>query len=45
MPLYLLLVMKFYQGRTQDKNVAFISNWLNSKCGISVEEGKNNTRY
>jgi|TARA_B110000211_G_scaffold212647_1_gene252462 molybdenum cofactor synthesis domain-containing protein len=25
-------------GRTQDKNVAFISNWLNSKCGISVEE-------
>ena len=25
-------------GRTQDKNIAFISNWLNSKCGISVEE-------
>ena len=25
-------------GRTQDKNVVFISNWLNSKCGISVEE-------
>ena len=25
-------------GRTQDKNVAFISNWLNSKCGISVDE-------
>ena len=21
-----------------DKNVVFISNWLNSKCGISVEE-------
>ena len=25
-------------GRTQDKNVAFISNWLNSRCGISVNE-------
>ena len=25
-------------GRTQDKNIAFISNWLNSKCGISVSE-------
>jgi len=25
-------------GRTQDKNVAFISNWLNSNCGIAVEE-------
>ena len=25
-------------GRTQDKNIAFISNWLNSKCGISVNE-------
>ena len=25
-------------GRTQDKNVAFISNWLNSNCGITVEE-------
>ena len=25
-------------GRTQDKNIAFISNWLNAKCGISVEE-------
>ena len=25
-------------GRTQDKNVTFISNWLNSKCGISVKE-------
>ena len=24
--------------RTQDKNVTFISNWLNSKCGISVNE-------
>ena len=25
-------------GRTQDKNVIFICNWLNSECGISVEE-------
>ena len=25
-------------GRTQDKNVAFISNWLNSECGIIVME-------
>ena len=25
-------------GRTQDKNIAFISNWLNSKCGISINE-------
>jgi len=25
-------------GRTQDKNIAFISNWLNSNCGISVKE-------
>ena len=21
-------------GRTQDKNIAFISSWLNSECGI-----------
>ena len=25
-------------GRTQDKNVSFISNWLNNNCGISVVE-------
>ena len=25
-------------GRTQDKNISFISNWLNTKCGISVNE-------
>ena len=25
-------------GRTQDKNIAFISNWLNLNCGISVLE-------
>ena len=27
-------------GRTQDKNITFISNWLNSKCGISVKEAR-----
>ena len=25
-------------GRTQDKNIAFLSKWLNSTCGISVQE-------
>ena len=25
-------------GRTQDKNISFISNWLNSNCGITIEE-------
>ena len=25
-------------GRTQDKNISFITNWLNSKCGIEVRE-------
>ena len=25
-------------GRTQDKNISFITNWLNSKCGIAVRE-------
>ena len=25
-------------GRTQDKNIAFLSKWLNSICGISVQE-------
>ena len=29
--------MKFVR-RTQDKNIAFISNWLNLNCGISVAE-------
>ena len=27
-------------GRTQDKNIAFISNWLNLNCGISVIEAR-----
>ena len=34
----LIIGNEILSGRTQDKNVAFISYWLNSKCGISVEE-------
>ena len=34
----LIIGNEILSGRTQDKNVAFISTWLNSKCGISVEE-------
>ena len=34
----LIIGNEILSGRTQDKNIAFISSWLNSKCGISVEE-------
>ena len=34
----LIIGNEILSGRTQDKNLAFISNWLNSNCGISVEE-------
>ena len=34
----LIIGNEILSGRTQDKNVIFISNWLNSKCGISVSE-------
>ena len=34
----LIIGNEILSGRTQDKNVSFISNWLNSKCGISVAE-------
>ena len=34
----LIIGNEILSGRTQDKNVSFISNWLNSKCGISVSE-------
>jgi len=34
----LIIGNEILTGRTQDKNIAFICNWLNSKCGISVEE-------
>ena len=34
----LIIVNEILSSRTQDKNIAFLSNWLNSKCGISVNE-------
>ena len=34
----LIIGNEILSGRTQDSNVLFISNWLNSKCGISVNE-------
>ena len=34
----LIIGNEILSGRTQDKNIAFISSWLNSKCGISVKE-------
>ena len=34
----LIIGNEILSGRTQDKNVTFLSNWLNLKCGISVSE-------
>ncbi len=34
----LVIGNEILSGRTQDKNVVFISNWLNIKCGISIKE-------
>ena len=34
----LIIGNEILSGRTQDKNISFISNWLNSRCGISVNE-------
>ena len=34
----LIIGNEILSGRTQEKNIAFISNWLNSKCGIAVSE-------
>ena len=34
----LIIGNEILSGRTQDKNIIFISNWLNSKCGIAVKE-------
>ena len=34
----LIIGNEILSGRTQDKNIVFISNWLNSKCGIEVKE-------
>ena len=34
----LIIGNEILSGRTQDKNTAFISKWLNNNCGISVNE-------
>ncbi len=34
----LIIGNEILSGRTQDKNIIFITNWLNLKCGISVNE-------
>ncbi len=34
----LIIGNEILSGRTQDKNIIFISNWLNSTCGITVSE-------
>ena len=34
----LIIGNEILSGRTQDKNIAFISNWLNDNCGITVSE-------
>ena len=34
----LIIGNEILSGRTQDKNIAFICNWLNSNCGITVAE-------
>ena len=34
----LIIGNEILSGRTQDKNVEFISNWLNLNCGITVSE-------
>ena len=34
----LIIGNEILSGRTQDKNVTFISKWLNESCGISVDE-------
>ena len=34
----LIIGNEILSGRTQDKNIAFICNWLNLNCGITVSE-------
>ena len=34
----LIIGNEILSGRTQDKNIAFISKWLNSRCGVAVVE-------
>ncbi len=36
----LIIGNEILSGRTQDKNIIFLSNWLNLKCGISVNEAR-----
>ena len=34
----LIIGNEILSGRTQDLNVSFLSDWLNRKCGVVVEE-------
>jgi len=34
----LIIGNEILSGRTQDKNVSFISNWMNTQCGILIKE-------
>ena len=34
----LIIGNEILSGRTQDKNIAFLSNWLNLNCGITILE-------
>ncbi len=34
----LIIGNEILSGRTQDKNIAFLSKWLNQNCGITVSE-------
>ena len=34
----LIIGNEILSGRTQDKNIVFITNWLNTSCGITVSE-------
>ena len=34
----LIIGNEILSGRTQDKNVSFLSNWLNFKSGVLVKE-------
>ena len=36
----LIIGNEILSGRTQDKNIIFLTNWLNLKCGISVNEAR-----
>ena len=34
----LIIGNEILSGRTKDQNVSLLTNWLNDKCGISVDE-------